>query len=250
MRIGVLGDIHGNLEALTAVVDRMKAEERIDLWVQVGDIVGYGADPMPCIDLVRELGCVVSIGNHDAAVVDRLDTEYFNAYAKAAIEWTRENLDREYLEYLDQLPLFVEDNEAQFTVVHGSMHMPEQFGYVISTVEAVDSMRKQRTPIAFVGHSHVPAAYMQREGSPVEDLEFIFRSEIQGDIRGYSKVLVNVGSVGQPRDEDRRAAYCVYDNETQELAIRRVEYDIEAAQRKILAAGLPQVLAERLALGV
>ena len=248
MRIGVLGDIHSNLEALTAVVDRMRSDENVDEWVQVGDIVGYGADPIPCIDLVRELKCTVSIGNHDAAVVGRLDTDYFNAYARVAIEWTREQLSREYLEYLDGLPLFVE--RAEYTVVHGSMHRPDQFGYVISPVEAIDSIKAQQTRVAFVGHSHVPAVYFQKRGSDVENLGCEFHPEIQGNISGYERVLVNVGSVGQPRDEDPRAAYCVYDTETLEISIGRVEYDIETTQSKIRAAGLPAVLADRLALGV
>ncbi|MCA8941697.1 MAG: metallophosphoesterase family protein [Planctomycetes bacterium] len=248
MRIGVLGDIHGNLEALTAVVEHMGAHEEIDHWVQVGDIVGYGADPGPCIDIVRELGCVVSIGNHDAAVVGRLDPDYFNPYARMAIDWTRDQLGETHRTYLANLPLLCEHHE--YTVVHGSLHMPDQFGYVISTVEAADSIQHQKTRIAFVGHSHVPAAYMQRDGSRLEDLEFIFGPEIHGDIRDYVRVLVNVGSVGQPRDEDPRAAYCVYDTSTLQLKIARVAYDIESAQTKIRQAGLPSVLADRLALGV
>lgn len=248
MRIGVLGDIHSNLEALTAVVECMRSTESIDHWVQVGDIVGYGADPEPCIDLVRELGCVVAIGNHDAAVVGRLDADYFNPYARMAIDWTRENISEAHADYLANLPLLCEHDE--YTVVHGSLHLPDQFGYVISTVEAADSIRHQKTRIAFVGHSHVPAAYMQREGKPLEELEFTFGPEISGDIRDYVRVLVNVGSVGQPRDEDNRAAYCVYDSETLQLKVARVAYDFEATQAKIRAAGLPTVLADRLALGV
>lgn len=248
MRIGVLGDVHSNLEALTAVTEHMKEHERIDHWVQVGDIVGYGADPCPCVDIVRDLGCVVAIGNHDAAVVGRLETDYFNAYARIAIEWTRERLDQDRLDYLANLPLFVEHEE--YTVVHGSMHMPEQFGYVISKVEAIDSIRQQRTRVAFVGHSHVPAVYFQEEGKSVQNLGYQIHSEIEGSLEGYSRVLVNVGSVGQPRDEDPRAAYCVYDTDTLEVKIGRVTYDVQTAQAKIREAGLPAVLADRLALGV
>lgn len=248
MKIGVLGDIHSNFEALTAVVSHLREHESVDHWVQVGDIVGYGADPEACIDLVRELGCVVSIGNHDAAVVDRLDTDYFNAYAKAAIDWTRDRLDRSYLEFLDRLPLLVE--HEHYTVVHGSLHLPEQFGYVISPVEAMDSIRQQRTRVAFVGHSHVPAVYYQERGKPIEKIGYQLDSEIEGHIADYERVLVNVGSVGQPRDEDPRAAYCVYDTDAGSIRIGRVDYDIEAAQAKIRAAGLPSVLADRLALGV
>lgn len=248
MRIGVLGDVHSNIEALTAVVDHMRAKESIDHWVQVGDIVGYGADPVACIDYVRELGCVIAIGNHDAAVTGRLDTDYFNAYARLAIEWTRAQLSEPYLEFLANLPLFVE--HAEYTVVHGSLHMPEQFGYVISKVEAIDSMRHQRTRAAFVGHSHVPAVYVQARGTPVEQIDYHFDSEIDLSIAGCERALVNVGSVGQPRDEDPRAAYCVYDTELEHVRIGRVEYDVATAQAKIQRAGLPSVLADRLTLGV
>ncbi|MHC5062743.1 MAG: metallophosphoesterase family protein [Planctomycetota bacterium] len=247
MRIGILGDIHSNLEALQAVVDKMRGEE-IDNWVQVGDIVGYGADPRPCLALVQELDCTVCIGNHDAAVVGILDTEYFNTYARAAIDWTRGQLQQDDLDYLRNLPLLVEHNE--YTVVHGSQYKPEQFGYVLSKVEAVESMRVQRTKMAFVGHSHVPAMYLQREGSELSELEVLYDSEIDARITSFSRVLMNVGSVGQPRDEDKRAAYGIYDTETGEARISRVSYDIETTQKKIREAGLPPVLADRLSLGV
>ena len=247
MRIGILGDIHSNLEALTVASDRLR-DERIDHWVQVGDIVGYGADPIACIELVRELGCTVCLGNHDAAVVGYMPTDYFNQYARAAIEWTRNALRQQDLDYLRGLPLKVE--HSNYTVVHGSLHLPAQFGYVFSPVEAAESLAEQRTKVAFVGHSHVPAAYMQREGGSVHDLDVVFESEFEASIAGYVRVLLNVGSVGQPRDEDARAAFAIYDTDTGVVRVARAEYDIPAAQAKIRAAGLPSVLADRLALGV
>lgn len=247
MRIGILGDVHSNLEALKAAVMRLQAEG-IDHWVQVGDIVGYGADPVACVELVRSLGCTVCLGNHDAAVVGYMPTDYFNQYARAAIDWTREQLRSEDLDYLRGLPLKVEHTE--YTVVHGSLHLPAQFGYVFSPVEAAESLAEQRTRVAFVGHSHVPAAYMQREGGTVHDLDVVFESEFETGIEGYLRVLLNVGSVGQPRDEDARAAYATYDSETGILRVARVDYDIATAQQKIRAAGLPTVLADRLSLGV
>lgn len=247
MRIGILGDIHSNLEALTAVIEKLR-EERVDHWVQVGDIVGYGADPIACIEAVRELGCTVCIGNHDAAVVGFLQTDYFNAYARAAIEWTRRQLADRHVEYLRNLPLLVEHQE--YTVVHGSLHMPDQFGYVLSPVEAVDSLRHQRTRVAFVGHSHVPAMYRQRKDRPEHELDVTYDAELEGTLEGFDRTLLNVGSVGQPRDEDPRAAFGLYDSESGEVRIGRVAYDVETAQKKIRAAGLPPVLAQRLALGV
>lgn len=247
MRIGILGDIHGNMEALTAVVDAMRGE-RIDQWVQVGDIVGYGPEPSACIDLVRKLGCIVCMGNHDAAVLDLMDTAYFNNFARAAVEWTRERLRPEDAEYLRSLQLVV--RRPEFTVVHGTLHMPEQFGYVISPVEALDSIALQQTPLCFVGHSHVPAIYLQHGPSPRDMHVVPYQPEVEVEVAGYQRVLMNVGSVGQPRDEDPRATYATFDTVTKVACIRRVDYDIAGVQQKIRAAGLPEMLANRLALGV
>lgn len=247
MRIGILGDIHGNMEALTAVVAAMR-NDGVDRWVQVGDIVGYGPEPSDCIDLVRELGCTVCVGNHDAAVLGALDTDYFNNYARLAIDWTKENIRSQDLEYLKSLPLVVKKEE--YTVVHGSLSEPEQFGYVISPVEAKESLRLQNTYMGFVGHSHVPAIYVEREGMDINELEVHYHSAVEIDVSKCSRVLMNVGSVGQPRDEDPRAAYAVYDTEAKFASIRRIEYDIAGVQNKIRSAGLPEVLAHRLSLGV
>jgi len=246
MRIGILGDIHSNLEALQAVVAELQ-DAKIDQWVQVGDIVGYGAQPRECIRIIQDLECTVCLGNHDAAVIGTLPTEYFNLYARQAVEWTAEQLSPDEFDFLRQLPLFVE--REQFTVVHGTMHLPDQFGYVMSVVEARESLRNQNTRVCFVGHSHVPAVYMQSsEGD--DNIKVAFSPEVTAQTSGAHKVLMNVGSVGQPRDEDPRAAYAIFDTDTGEASIRRVAYDVASAQQKILEAGLPEVLASRLALGV
>jgi len=244
MRVGILGDVHGNMEALTAVVAEMR-RAGIDQWVQVGDLVGYGPEPSACIDLVQDLGCVVCLGNHDAAVLGLLDTAYFNNFARAAIHWTRGQLRPRDFDYLRSLALVVE--RPEYTVVHGTLHMPDQFGYVISQVEARESLVLQRTPVCFVGHSHVPAIYGQMAGGAVD---LIPGPEAEAPVAGFSRVLMNVGSVGQPRDEDPRATYAVYDTSTKVASIHRVEYDIIAVQKKIRRAGLPEMLANRLALGV
>jgi diadenosine tetraphosphatase ApaH/serine/threonine PP2A family protein phosphatase len=246
MRIGILGDIHGNMEALRAVVEAMRSEG-VQEWVQVGDIVGYGPEPSACIDLVRELDCTVCLGNHDAAVLGMLDTAYFNNFARAAIEWTRKQMRPSDLDYLRSLRLVVQKHD--YTVVHGTLHMPEQFGYVISPVEARDSLNLQRTFMCFVGHSHVPAIYCL-PSSQDRDPQFLYGPEADVDIGGFSRVLMNVGSVGQPRDEDPRATYAIYDSDSKRAAIRRVNYDIAGVQRKIRRAGLPEMLANRLSLGV
>ena len=246
MKIGILGDIHGNLEALHAVVEAMRRDQ-VDTWVQVGDIVGYGPEPSACIDLVRELGCVTCLGNHDAAVLGQLDTSYFNNFARAAIHWTAPRLRPQDLEFLRNLQLV--EKRPEFTVVHGTLHMPDQFGYVISVVEAVESLEQQETRLCFVGHSHVPAIYLRRDDAP-SDIHVVPHAEAEVSYRGFDRILMNVGSVGQPRDEDPRAAYGFVDTELEIAAIRRVHYDIAGVQRKIRDAGLPEVLANRLSLGV
>jgi diadenosine tetraphosphatase ApaH/serine/threonine PP2A family protein phosphatase len=246
MRIGILGDIHANMEALTAVVESMR-REGVEEWVQVGDIVGYGPEPSACIDLVRELGCTVCMGNHDGAVLGLLDTAYFNNFARTAIEWTRQHLRPQDFEFLRSLQLVV--RRPLYTVVHGTLHMPEQFGYVISPVEAHDSLLLQQTLACFVGHSHVPAIYMQHGATP-RDLQVVYESEMDVSYAHCERVLVNVGSVGQPRDEDPRAAYAIFDSSSRRVSIRRVAYDIAGVQQKIRRAGLPEMLANRLSLGV
>jgi diadenosine tetraphosphatase ApaH/serine/threonine PP2A family protein phosphatase len=246
MRIGILGDIHANLEALTAVVAAMR-NDGVDTWVQVGDIVGYGPEPSACIDLVRELGCLTCLGNHDAAALGLLDIAYFNNFARQAMVWTRAHLRASDFEFLRNLPLVIQRDE--FTVVHGSLHLPEQYGYVISSVEAREALDQQQTRLCFVGHSHAPAVYMRRTPNAAE-LVVCPQSEIEISYRDHERVLVNVGSVGQPRDEDPRAAYGLVDTEQQIVHVRRVPYDIAAVQAKIRSVGLPEVLANRLSLGV
>lgn len=247
MRIGILGDVHSNLEALQAVLEAMR-NDGVDHWLQVGDVVGYGPDPIPCIEIIQELGAHVCLGNHDAAVVGILDTDYFNEYAQQAVLWTRDHIRDEDREWLRALP-FVIHHEV-YTLVHGTLNEPEQFGYVMSPVEAKDCLRKQDTLLCFVGHSHVPAIYMERPEMTPHELDVLYHGELEHDTQGCSKILVNVGSVGQPRDEDPRAAYALFDTETGHASIRRVEYDIATTQQKIRSAGLPEMLAHRLTLGV
>ncbi len=246
MRIGILGDVHANLEALRAVVRALQGE-CVDAWVQVGDLVGYGPQPSECIDLVRELGCSVCLGNHDAAAVGMLDVSYFNQFARDAILWTRDRLRPEDVDYLRGLPLVVKKDA--FTVVHGSLDHPEEFGYVISPTEAAASLAHQETFACFVGHSHVPAVHQQlAPGSRA--IESTYQCEEDVSLARAVRVLMNVGSVGQPRDEDPRAAYGLMDLEARTACVRRVAYDIEGVQRKIRAAGLPAMLANRLSMGI
>jgi predicted phosphodiesterase len=239
LRYGIIADIHANLEALEAVLATLE-ERGVDAYLSMGDIVGYGADPTACIDRIRELGTKVVAGNHDWAAANRLSLDYFNPYAREAIYWTQERLTPDHLKYLQELDLTLE--EGEITLVHGTLYDPENFDYLLTAYDAHLSLQLQTTKLCLVGHSHVPITFLL-DGS----VSYSFDSEI--DIAGIEKAIVNPGSVGQPRDENPKASCALYDTESRIISMERVEYDIEKATSKILRAGLPEVLAERLWLG-
>lgn len=244
MRYGILGDIHSNLGALEAVLGEM-SKEGIDRYISVGDLVGYGAEPTEVIDRVLELKPIVVCGNHDLAAIQRLDLQYFNQYAREAILWTRKTLTKKHAQFISELKLV--ESEGPVTVVHGALYHPEEFDYIQTTIDARNTIELMQTRLCFVGHSHIPVAFLQKKEDP-EKIAYTFDYDI--DIKGWDKVLVNVGSIGQPRDENPKAAYAVYDTELDKVWIRRVSYDIEREAQKILKVGLPRVLADRLKLGV
>ncbi len=239
MRFAVFGDIHANLEALQAVLADA-AEQVCTHHVCLGDVVGYNANPHDCLALIRELGCPVVKGNHDeqASIVD--DLTGFNPLAEEAITWTRKQLTDDDKRWLRELRLVRQVRD--FTVVHATLDSPHEWAYVFNQLDASFSFNYQHTSLCFYGHTHSPRAYV-RDGSvrgvPFETLE----------IEQGKKYFVNVGSVGQPRDGDWHSAYAIYDTERKTVELRRIEYDIYLAQDKIVEAGLPQRLADRLALG-
>jgi diadenosine tetraphosphatase ApaH/serine/threonine PP2A family protein phosphatase len=239
MRYAFFGDIHANLQALEAVLDDI-GKQSIDELICMGDIVGYGANPIQCVERVRGLGCLCLAGNHDHAAIGKLDIEFFNLYAKQAAIWTRQQLLQPHIEYLGTTG-FVE-HLPDFVVAHGSIHGPEMFNYIQSVYDAQMSFDELDKPLMFHGHTHIPITFFNTDPMTYTmDPEVAFNPEV--------KTLVNVGSVGQPRDEDPRAAYGIYDDQAKRLFIRRVEYDIMAAGQEIRAAGLPEALAIRLELG-
>jgi diadenosine tetraphosphatase ApaH/serine/threonine PP2A family protein phosphatase len=240
VRYAILGDVHSNLEALEAVLAALQ-RERIDHYVCVGDVVGYGADPKACLDRIRELCDVIVAGNHDWAVAGTLSMEFFNEYAKAAIHWTRTQLADDDIAWLRDLPLQA-DVDRKTLLVHSTVHDPAAFDYLLTSYDAHLSMRVLKKPLCFVGHSHIPITFMERGG-----LGFTFADTI--DLTRVEKVIVNPGSVGQPRDENPEAAYAIYDTVKRRVTLHRVPYDIEKAAAKIQAAGLPAPLADRLHVG-
>lgn len=244
MKYGILGDIHANLSALRAVLAALE-KDNVDRVLSVGDIVGYGAAPRPCIEILREMGVVVVKGNHDAACVGELDLLYFNNYARAAVRWTQSVLVESESRWLAELPMI--HNLDHCSVAHGTFHRPELFDYVQSTTDADPSLDAMPLSVCFVGHTHHPVTLMRMRDDP---LRTAYTEDTEIDLSESHRALINVGSVGQPRDEDPRAAYAVYDTEAERVWIKRVPYDIEREAARIRTAGLPSALADRLFLGV
>ncbi len=240
MRYAILSDVHGNLEALSAVL--ADARDRTDAVLCLGDVVGYGADPAACVDLVADTCERVVAGNHERAVTGQLALDWFNPWARTAAEWTRGQLSRDASAWLAALPL-VQDL-ADATLVHASPASPEEWEYLVSAEDGFAAFGAFLTRVCFVGHSHVPRAWAQGSWGHDHDLR---PSTVSLD--AGCRYIVNVGSVGQPRDRDPRAAYAVWDLDRRQVEIRRVAYDVAAARTKILRAGLPKTLAERLVEG-
>jgi len=242
LRYAFIADIHGNLVALLAVLADLDHQE-IGTILCLGDIVGYAAEPARCIAVVRERAKHIVAGNHDYAAAGEISCDEFNEFARAAIIWTRRQLSEEEKDWLRQLPLIV--HVDQFSMVHSSLHRPEDFNYIESGHDAAECFREMQEALCFVGHSHVPAVFFDTGKSLIPS----YRLDLTSTVPVEGRMIVNVGSVGQPRDEDPRAAYCIYDSDANTVEIRRVTYDTEAAADKVRAAGLPELLAFRLKLG-
>ncbi len=237
----ILGDIHANVDALAAVLEDCRANGVTD-FVCVGDVVGYNACPSECIRIVRdELHAPVVRGNHDHYVSTDSPLSDFTELAAEVVKWTRRQLSAEEIEWLRGLPY--SKLHMGFTVVHSTLDMPEHWGYIFDNLTAEASFAYQKTGICFYGHSHVPMVH-QKSAAGIVRLE---PGEIPVPIG--SRFLINVGSVGQPRDGDPRASYAIYDTKARVVKFRRLEYDVEAAMGRVRAAGLPERLAQRLAVG-
>jgi diadenosine tetraphosphatase ApaH/serine/threonine PP2A family protein phosphatase len=241
LRYGIFGDIHGNLHALEAVIKAYESES-IDAYLCTGDLVGYGAFPRECIDRTRQICRHIVAGNHDFAVCEKLTLEFFNSYAKSAVLWTREALTKEHLDYLQALPIMVAVDD-DVTLSHATIYDAHAFDYIQTQYDAHLSLQELRTTCGFVGHSHIPISFYLRNGV----VGWTMESTI--DLAACDKVLVNVGSVGQPRDENPNAAYAVFDTVERKVYIKRVPYDVDAAIRAIEKNRLPRILGERLRLG-
>jgi predicted phosphodiesterase len=236
MKYAVLSDIHANLEALTSVVEDARARG-VKQFICLGDVVGYNANPIECVDIIRKLVCPVVMGNHDAYTVAEEIPEVVNDRARKSLEWTRAQIRPDQHEWLAQLPM--QRRLGSFEIVHASMHKPDAWNYVENATEAILHFHFQKAPLCFFGHTHHPTYYSTKERKTHKDFE---RFELE---RGY-QYFVNVGSVGQPRGNDKRAQYAVYDSVERTVEMCRVDYDVALACQKIREAGLPEHNALRL----
>lgn len=233
MKIAVLSDIHGNLEALTAVLSKIDELSITSIYC-LGDIVGYGPNPNECVELIRARNIPAVAGNHDKAVTGELSIESFSHMAKAGVLWTQSVMTEENKKFITNLPLTIQEHNIVF--VHSSPDFPEEFRYLLSAADAHESFEYFSTPLCFIGHTHRPVIFC-------EDFKTT-------EISRNKKFIVNVGSVGQPRDGNRKGCFVVMDTEHYAMEYVRVDYDVESVRKKIEMHGLPQKLADRLLAGM
>jgi predicted phosphodiesterase len=239
MKYAIIADIHANLEAFQVVLQDIEKQKCTHV-ACLGDVVGYNANPKECLDTVRAMNIPCVKGNHDEFCSSETPMEGFSPHAAEAGNWTRTKLledDRRWLRELKFLRLV-----SNFTIVHATLDAPQRWGYVFDKLAAAASFTYQNTPVCFFGHTHVPVAFIR---------DSVVRGGTYSKFRVEPgrKYFVNVGAVGQPRDGNPKAAYVIYDMDEGSIELRRLEYDIAAAQKKIIEAGLPERLAARLARG-
>ncbi|MBI5267559.1 MAG: metallophosphoesterase family protein [candidate division Zixibacteria bacterium] len=242
MRLALLSDIHGNLEALTAVLRDIETRQA-DQLICLGDVVGYGCDPAACLELVTTHCTVTLMGNHEHAVLGHLDEHSLNDLARTSIQWTRDQLkDGPWLKKMALFPL--EHRVDSLHLVHASPDQPGEWQYILTPAAAKRSFASGEAWITCFGHTHLPTIFSLSEDG-------LCRSRFGHDFQPLreNRYLVNVGSVGQPRDDDPRSCYVIYDTATADMYFHRVPYDYTQTQHKMAAVNAPSMLIERLAVG-
>ncbi|MBN1552594.1 metallophosphoesterase family protein [bacterium] len=242
MKYFIFSDIHGNLEALQAVLEAYSKECPDCKPICLGDIVGYGPNPKECIHEIRSRKILSLAGNHDHAAIGKIDISYFNPYAKDAVLWTKSVLSDDEMKFLDSLPIrTVIEN---MNLVHATPCEPQQWNYLFTLYDAQHNFSCFDTQVCFIGHSHQPIFIIQKETSDC----WVHPHPILCFREGW-RYIINVGSIGQPRDGNPAAAYAIYDNETHIVELKRIEYDISLTQEKMRKNNLPQYLIDRLEMG-
>lgn len=233
MKYAIISDIHSNLEALNKALSIID-EKQVDEIICLGDVVGYGANPNECVEIVRNRCSAVVLGNHDAAALDISMAHDFNAIARRAVFWTSEKLSPESKDFLSTLPMTIQKNELLF--VHSSPYAPEAWDYIIDADDAITAIRHMEQKLCFIGHTHVPGIFSLRGRA-----KFVTKD---------NPFIINVGSVGQPRDGNPMLAFGIFDSDAWTYELVRSEYDIQTAAEKIYAAKLPEELGNRLMYGM
>lgn len=239
--IGICSDIHGNAEALDAVLGDME-KRGVRRGICLGDVVGYGGDPRGCIKRVREAGWQVLAGNHEEGILYPEVLEFFSDPAAVSIAWTDQQLSEEDKKWMADLPHVLRGEDAEW--VHASLADPLDWPYVLGRLDARDHFAHQTRRVCFCGHTHIPMVW--RNGRRIRARP---PSNRRFTLPEKRETLINVGSVGQPRDGNTKASYVIYDPEEHTVQFRRIAYDIQTAQKKIRRAGLPAILADRLQAG-
>lgn len=253
MKIGLISDIHGNLEALEAALGYLSKKEKVDQIIVLGDIVGYMANPNECVQLVKNYDCIQ--GNHDCTVVYEEDLDWFNPVAKEALLWTINELTDENKNILKDFPLTRIYKEKNFTISHGTLNSPEKFFYLDEIFGAHESFKLMETQLLFVGHTHVPQYFIRHGDSlsgNLENIEMVskinYKREIQ--LQENKNYIFNIGSVGQPRDYNYKSCFAIYDTDRKTVKYIRLPYKVRKTARKIKKNRLPKFLYKRILVGM
>jgi predicted phosphodiesterase len=241
MRYGFFSDVHSNLEALKTVIADFK-NEKLDQIFFLGDAVGYGPDPNECVDLINDVAEIKLMGNHDYAALGLIETNLFNVYAQESMEWTKNVLSEKSLKILSGLVM--DHRFDQSYMVHSTPKEPQEWNYILDLDDAEENFKYFSKQICFIGHSHSPIIIKKPD-----DRHCLVLEEPQTQIEKDVKYLVNIGSVGQPRDGCNLACYLIYDAEEKAITLKRLSYDYAKTQAKMKKKGLPQFLIDRLAMG-
>ena len=243
MQYAILSDIHSNLEAFKAVLKKCE-DEKIKNFLFLGDIIGYGPNPVECVNLLQDIKCLAIVkGNHDAIIGDGRSSMDFNVNARASIEFTKSKLKNSQKKWIESFPLTA--NVEDFVIVHACLYVPDCWFYLFNDSIALsltfNAMIKENKKLCFIGHSHLPMVFYKKNEMP----SLVLPEVIPNDF-----TIINNGSIGQPRDGNSKACFLIYDSETKKIKIERVDYDIHKTVKKMNECGLPPSLGQRLFKGV
>jgi diadenosine tetraphosphatase ApaH/serine/threonine PP2A family protein phosphatase len=241
MKFAFFSDVHANLAALNAVILDFRAEN-VDRVFFLGDAVGYGPNPNECVELISQIAEIKLMGNHDYAALGLMETDFFNQYAAESMNWTKNSLSKKTIETLSDFELTAVIDDI--LLVHASPKEPEQWHYILDLEDVEENFECFDKKMCLVGHTHRPFIV-----SRYEDGTCVISSKTEEKLYENRRYLINIGSVGQPRDNDPKSCYMIYDKDQQTVKIKRVAYDLSYTQQEMAKLGLPDYLIDRLAVG-